>query len=115
MILPSLAGVPVKMRLTKAGEMIRINNVIAFWVILLVSFCGINQGQTKRQSATPTREVSTAAPCSLNGVYRIDTAESDKLYSVVEGATGKVPSGEQQKLFMDLSVRLTPPDILAIE
>jgi hypothetical protein len=103
------------MRLIKAGEMIRISSVITFQVILLISFCGINEGQTRRQSGLLNREVSTAAPCSLNGVYRINTAESDKLYSVVETATGKVPSGEQQKLFMDLSVRLTPPDILAIE
>ncbi|HEX8198240.1 MAG TPA: nuclear transport factor 2 family protein [Pyrinomonadaceae bacterium] len=95
--------------------MVRISSVITFWVILLVSFSGINQGQTRRQSGLPNREISTAAPCSLNGVYRIDSAESDKLYSIVESATSKVPSGEQQKFFMDLSVRLTPPDILAIE
>jgi ketosteroid isomerase-like protein len=115
MILLSIAEVLINMRLTKAGEMVRISSVITFWVILLVSFSGINQGQTRRQSGLPNREISTAAPCSLNGVYRIDSAESDKLYSIVESATSKVPSGEQQKFFMDLSVRLTPPDILAIE
>ncbi|HEX2639840.1 MAG TPA: nuclear transport factor 2 family protein, partial [Pyrinomonadaceae bacterium] len=39
----------------------------------------------------------------------------DKLYSVVRGATSSVPFGDQQQFFMDLSVRLTPPDVIAIE
>lgn len=51
----------------------------------------------------------------LTGVYRIDIAESDKLYSVVAGASSKVPFGEQQRFFVDLAVRFTPPDLLAIE
>jgi ketosteroid isomerase-like protein len=51
----------------------------------------------------------------LNGVYRIDVDSSDKLYSVIEGATSNVPYGEQQQFFIDLAVRLTPPDLLAIE
>ncbi|HYJ47016.1 MAG TPA: hypothetical protein VEV81_10415 [Pyrinomonadaceae bacterium] len=42
-------------------------------------------------------------------------AESDKLYSVVSGASSKIPFGEQQRFFIDLAVRLTPPDLLAIE
>lgn len=54
-------------------------------------------------------------PCSFDGAYRIDVDESDRLYSVVRGATSKVPFSQQQQFFMDLSVRLTPPDILAIE
>ena len=53
--------------------------------------------------------------CSLAGTYRIDVAESDKMYSVVRGATSSVPFGDQQRFFMDLSVRLTPPDVIAIE
>jgi ketosteroid isomerase-like protein len=40
---------------------------------------------------------------------------SDKLYSVIEGATSKVPYGDQQQFFTDLAVRLTPPDLLSIE
>lgn len=53
--------------------------------------------------------------CSLAGTYRIDVAESDKMYSVVKDATSSVPFGDQQRFFMDLSVRLTPPDVIAIE
>ncbi len=53
--------------------------------------------------------------CLLAGSYRIDVDSSDKLYSAVRGARGKVPFQDQQQFFMDLSVRLTPPDLLAIE
>lgn len=52
---------------------------------------------------------------SLNGVYRIDMAASDKLYSVIENASSSIPFGDQQRFFIDLAVRLTPPDLLAIE
>lgn len=58
---------------------------------------------------------SLGRACSYAGAYRINVAESDRLYSVVRGATSSVPFGEQQRFFIDLSVRLTPPDILAIE
>jgi ketosteroid isomerase-like protein len=53
--------------------------------------------------------------CQLSGAYRIDVESSDKLYSIVKGATSTVPFGDQQRFFMDLSTRLTPPDMLAIE
>lgn len=56
-----------------------------------------------------------AQTCGLAGTYRINVTESDKLYSVVKGATSSVPFGDQQQFFMDLSVRLTPPDVIAIE
>lgn len=55
------------------------------------------------------------AQCPLAGAYRIDIESSDKLYSIVEGARSTVPFGDQQRFFMDLSTRLTPPDMLAIE
>ena len=51
----------------------------------------------------------------LTGVYRIDVPASDKLYSVVAGASSNIPFGDQQRFFIDLAVRLTPPDLLAIE
>ena len=54
-------------------------------------------------------------PSQLTGVYRIDLGESDKLYSVVAGASSKVPFRDQQRFFIDLAVRFTPPDLLAIE
>jgi ketosteroid isomerase-like protein len=58
---------------------------------------------------------SPPAAAQLTGLYRIDLARSDKLYSVVAGASSNLPFGEQQKFFIDLTVRLTPPDLLAIE
>ena len=57
----------------------------------------------------------TVQPCPLEGSYRINVADSDKLYSVVKDATSTIPFGDQQRFFMDLSTRLTPPDMLAIE
>ena len=63
------------------------------------------------QGQTFARGVS----CPLAGAYRVDVDASDKLYSVVKSATSRVPFADQQKFFMDLSTRLTPPDMLAIE
>ncbi|HEX8734895.1 MAG TPA: hypothetical protein VF721_06210 [Pyrinomonadaceae bacterium] len=69
--------------------------------------------------AQGTRDRISGNACNpsngLNGVYRIDVDSSDRLYSVIEGATSNVPYGEQQQFFTDLAVRLTPPDLLAIE
>jgi ketosteroid isomerase-like protein len=90
----------------------KIVRVTAILTILLVSLCGT-------LSAQRTRERITGNVCNtatgINGVYRIDAEGSDKLYSVIEEATSKVPYGEQQQFFIDLAVRLTPPDLLAIE
>ena len=55
------------------------------------------------------------AESRLNGVYRINPQRSDALYSVVASASSNLPFAEQQKFFVDLAVRLTPPDLLAIE
>jgi len=66
-------------------------------------------------AAQTARTSSTNAPCLLAGSYRINVADSDKLYSVVKDATSTVPFGDQQRFFLDLSTRLTPPDMLAIE
>lgn len=57
---------------------------------------------------------AAAANSLLTGVYRINADKSDRLYSVVSNATSNVPFGEQQRFFIDLTVRLTPPDQLAI-
>jgi len=62
-----------------------------------------------------TRQARPAARSLLTGVYRIDVSASDKLYSVVAAASGNIPSSDQQRFFIDLAVRLTPPDLLAIE
>ena len=77
--------------------------------------------QTASSAQERRRTVSSAArrgevmDAQLTGLYRIDLAQSDKLYSVVAGATSNLPFGEQQRFFIDLTVRLTPPDLLAIE
>lgn len=75
------------------------------------------QAQTRKRSAssaTRSRKVS-AIEAQLTGVYRIDLENSDKLYSVVAGASSNLPFQEQQRFFIDLAARLTPPDLLAIE
>ena len=61
------------------------------------------------------QRVPIARNCTFAGTYRINISESDKLYSVVKDATSTVPFGDQQRFFIDLTTRLTPPDIVAIE
>lgn len=63
----------------------------------------------------PASLAQPAVRSSLTGVYRIDIPASDRLYSVVAGASSNLPFGEQQRFFIDLAVRLTPPDLLAVE
>lgn len=79
-------------------------------LIFLASFTLQTNAQTRSQNARAGRP-----SCSFSGTYRINVPDSDKLYSVVKDATSTVPFGEQQRFFMDLSTRLTPPDIVAIE
>ena len=71
--------------------------------------------QRRRTTTTAAATSTRVADAQLTGLYRIDLAQSDKLYSVVAGATSNLPFGEQQRFFIDLTVRLTPPDLLAIE
>ena len=93
--------------------MVRINNrSITILAILFACFCGTISAQTRRQTAA---RGGCEVTSGLTGVYRIDVDGSDKLYSIIENATSKVPYSEQQQFFMDLAVRLTPPDLLAIE
>jgi ketosteroid isomerase-like protein len=92
-------------------------------LVLLSHVCAA--GQAARQPQQRSRTVSTrratlataavAADARLTGVYRLDLESSDKLYSVVSGASSNLPFGEQQRFFIDLTIRLTPPDQLAIE
>lgn len=67
--------------------------------------------QRPRRAAAPE---TASYDASLTGVYRINTEKSDRLYSVVSNASSNLPFGEQQRFFIDLTVRLTPPDQLAI-
>lgn len=80
--------------------------------ILIISLCGTLFAQKTREKIA--RNGCNSVP-GITGVYRIDADRSDKLYSVIEGASSRVPYSEQQQFFMDLAVRLTPPDLLAIE
>jgi ketosteroid isomerase-like protein len=66
-------------------------------------------------AGTSYAQSGCGANSALNGVYRIDVAASDRLYSVIEGASSSVPYRDQQQFFIDLAVRLTPPDLLAVE
>jgi ketosteroid isomerase-like protein len=68
----------------------------------------------QRPRRTSGSEAAPPADARLTGVYRINTEKSDRLYSVVSNASSNLPFGEQQRFFIDLTVRLTPPDQLAI-
>ena len=87
-------------------------SVVATLIILVFIYAGAIYSQNTRRQ---TGGDSCASAPGLSGVYRIDAARSDKLYSVIEGASSNVPYGEQQEFFIDLAVRLTPPDLLALE
>ena len=86
--------------------------ITVFLPILLVFFYGTISAQAVRERG---KRSVCASPNGLTGVYSIDVESSDRLYSVIEGASSKVPYGDQQQFFIDLAVRLTPPDMLAIE
>ena len=97
--------------------MVKIKNFL--WIVsafLLFSGFADAQGKARlRVTAQPNAIAPADDQCALNGTYRIDVAESDGLYSVVKNAKSSVPFADQQQFFMDLSTRLTPPDMLAIE
>jgi hypothetical protein len=82
--------------------------IFLFLSVSLLSLYGTNAAQS------PRRENCRSA-AGLNGIYRINAERSDQLYTVIENATTNVPYGDQQSFFIDLAVRLTPPDLLAIE
>lgn len=92
----------------------------AVFVLLAFVLLGANvraQAQAQQQQRTDGQSYRSvhSADSQLTGVYRIDPASSDKLYPVIAGATSNLPFGEQQRFFIDLAARLTPPDLLAIE
>jgi ketosteroid isomerase-like protein len=76
--------------------------------VLLIALASICQHAAQAQ-------MRRGAESRLNGVYRISPERSDALYSVVASASSNLPFAEQQKFFIDLAVRLTPPDLLAVE
>jgi hypothetical protein len=90
--------------------------IILTIISIALSAAAAASAQTNRQRIAPSIAGAPAQrTCLLTGAYRIDVVESDQLYSVVKDATSTVPFGQQQRFFIDLSTRLTPPDMLAIE
>lgn len=85
--------------------------LLALFVLEIVVFI---TGQTLRRQVRPRAIAESNLPCQFGGTYRINVDASDRLYSAVRDATSSVPFRDQQEFFMDLSVRLTPPDLLAI-
>lgn len=81
----------------------------------LVSGQGVLAQSQQRRARPPAGSRVAASASAMTGVYRIDIPGSDKLYTVVAGASSNLPFREQQRFFIDLAVRLTPPDLLAIE
>jgi ketosteroid isomerase-like protein len=88
---------------------------IAAAVLVSTLACAGVVAQQQRRASSAERRGARPTSSNLTGVYRIDIARSDKLYSVVAGASSNLPFGEQQRFFIDLAVRLTPPDLIAIE
>lgn len=85
---------------------------------LVISFLIIGgTAQELRQRRAPAQVMRDrqGAESSLTGLYRIDVASSDTLYSVVADVSSNLPFREQQRFFIDLAVRLTPPDQFSIE
>lgn len=81
---------------------------------LACAFACLTAGARAQRPRRAGEAGASAADARLTGVYRINTDKSDRLYSVVSNATSNLPFGEQQRFFIDLTVRLTPPDQLAI-
>jgi hypothetical protein len=68
----------------------------------------------RRASGSLAGDVRGDDSTRLTGLYRIDPASSDALYTVVADASSNLPYREQQRFFIDLAVRLTPPDQFSI-
>jgi len=90
--------------------------ILTIFALLLVGIVIYAVAQTSRQRVASTPPTSsTKGKCAVAGAYRINVPDSDQLYSAVRDATSTVPFGDQQRFFMDLTVRLTPPDLIAID
>ncbi|MBA3805352.1 MAG: hypothetical protein H0X14_06525 [Acidobacteria bacterium] len=84
--------------------------------LLLYLTLGISTGvfAQRQRSASHDSHAAAVAETRLTGVYRLNIELSDRLYSVVSSASSNLPFGEQQRFFIDLTERMTPPDQLAI-
>lgn len=94
---------------------LRVRLLLKLFALACACVCLTADARAQRPRRTSEAGASAAAAdARLTGVYRINTDKSDRLYSVVSNATSNLPFGEQQRFFIDLTVRLTPPDQLAI-
>lgn len=84
-------------------------------LLSVLSIGVVTQEMRQRRSPSPAMRESRDGEFQLTGLYRIDAASSDKLYTVVADASSNLPFREQQRFFIDLAVRLTPPDQFSIE
>jgi ketosteroid isomerase-like protein len=89
--------------------------IIAAVVFSLFGPRGADAVAQQSRESRGARRVTAASDARLTGVYRLNPERSDKLYSVVSGASSTLPFGEQQRFFIDLTARLTPPDQIAVE
>lgn len=98
-------------------QMVKTQNLLAVIaaLVFLIGVAHAQGGNRSRMAQHASGVMSADDRCVLNGTYRIDVDDSDGLYSVVRNAKSTVPFADQQQFFMDLSTRLTPPDMLAIE
>ncbi|HVF44440.1 MAG TPA: nuclear transport factor 2 family protein [Pyrinomonadaceae bacterium] len=87
---------------------------LKLFALACAALCLTAEARAQRPRRANGTVVSAAADARLTGVYRINADKSDRLYSVVSNASSSLPFGEQQRFFIDLTVRLTPPDQLAI-
>ncbi|HEX8177957.1 MAG TPA: nuclear transport factor 2 family protein [Pyrinomonadaceae bacterium] len=90
--------------------------LIALW-LTTAALTGVDaQAQTRQRArVVASSDAGRRVVADWTGVYRLDLERSDRLYSVVSNASSNLPFGEQQRFFLDLTVRLAPPDQLAIE
>src|SRR5215212_11584854 len=84
------------------------------FALACAAICLTTGASAQRPRRAAEADAAASAASRLTGVYRINTEKSDRLYSVVSNASSSLPFGEQQRFFIDLTVRLTPPDQLAI-
>ena len=86
-------------------------------LLTMAALAGVEpHAQTRQRARVVAADGDTRrAGVDWTGVFRLDPEQSDRLYSVVSHASSNLPFGEQQRFFLDLTVRLAPPDQIAIE
>ncbi len=83
-------------------------------LLVLLAFWAPSGASAQQRTVSRTPVVTPASDARLTGVFRLNPELSDRLYSAVSSASSRVPFAEQQRFFIDLTERLTPPDQLAI-